>query len=215
MSNTQFKKLNVTLTKEDYQRAKLFSDIQILCSNFLKTYNRPHKGSINFINNEIDHDYYIWYLSVMSFKRHLLQKNNIKIETWGDKFDTKRIINTINKKSLLKNDINYVYRYFCNKYHIKIQEKVYDIRTALTKLNPQSNWNFLFSVEKTKIRKNNVILLYCIGNKKHINKIIFSGTIPYKTIRQCSILKKGQPTIFGTINKINNYVTLLNKHYMY
>ena len=216
MSTTQFTTLDVTLTKEDYQRAKMYTDIQKLCLNFLAQHYTL-QDSMNFINTKIDHDYYIWCIAVIAFEKCL--PKNIQTKTWEKSFNIKRIIDIINRHSSIQRDIDYIHAYVCKENHIKIkngtEEKVYDIRTALTKLEPKPNWNFLFAINKIDMRKNDIILLYCIGNKNYIHKIVFPGIILYTTIKQCPILRKGQTTKFGTINKIDNHVTTLNKHYIH
>ena len=217
MLATQFKTLDVKLTKKEYQLARMYADIQTLCSNFLTKNCSQYKNSINFINAEVDHDYYIRHIAVEVFKKSML--NSVEVETWENCFDIVKIVNILHNKSTVQKDVDYVRSYFCNKYHIKIKsgasEIVCDVRTALTKLEPKPNWNFLFAIDKVNMRKNNTALLYCIGNKSYIHKIVFSGIVLYNTIKQCPILKKGQATAFGTINRIDNYVTTLNKDYIY
>ena len=215
MNRQQFRKLNVTLTKEDYQQAELSSESYKTCTNFLKKHNNFYGGHTNFVNKGIGHDYYIWCIAINALKKHILTKHNIKIEMWEDEFNIEKIVNIINKITPAEEDIAYVHKYVCNKYHIKIADKAYDIRTLLTKYNPTTGWDFMFSANKTDMRKNDVVLLFCIGTKKHINKIVFIGTILNSVIRQCPILKKGQLTKAGVVSRINNYLTTLGKHYTY
>ena len=219
MKTSQFTTLDVVLTKEDYQLAKIYADIQKLCRRFLDKHNKLHKNSMNFVNSEIDHDYYIWHVATTAFKRYLLKNKGVKVETWENNFNIYKVLNILNKTYVTEDNAAYVHNYFCNRYHIKIKsitgETVYDIRAALTRFQPKSNWNFLFSIDKANVRNIDTVLLYCIGNKDYINKIIFSGLISHNIIKQCPILRKGQQTASGIINKTDNYVTTLNKHYIY
>lgn len=219
MNAPQFKTLNVTLTKEDYEKAKMFADLKVLCFNFLGRYSRLQKNVTNFTNNEVDHDYYIRFIATFAFKKQLSKDKHTIVSTWEDAFDIVKVISILCDNLPSEEDIAYIYSYFCSQYHVKIKngekEMVLDIKTALTKLEPKINWNFLFSARKAETRENTTALLYCVGNKLNIRSVVFSGVISYNTVRQCPVLKKGQVTRFGTVNKIDNYVTTLSKDYVY
>ena len=219
MRATQFKKLDVVLTKEDCQQAKILSDLQVLCFNFLNIHGGAYKNTTGFMPYEMATDYHIWCVATTALKKQLSTNKKVIVKTWTDGFDLLKVVNIIKNKSCKNEDINYIHNYFCSNYHIKIRnnagEKTYDIRTAFTKLKPHASWHFLFPLKKTKVRKNDTMLLYCIGNKNCINDIIFSGIVLYNTIKSCPVLKKGQVTSFGTTCKIDNYVTTLCKHYIY
>jgi hypothetical protein len=74
----------------------------------------------------------------------------LEIEDWNSSFDFIKLKNIININSEKKEDIDYVKTYFYDKWDLKIiykSKEVYvDIKTALTKLEPKSSWNFMYPV---------------------------------------------------------------------
>lgn len=206
------------LTQDLIVKAIWFETLRKECKEYLWKHNAEFdKFTV------VAHDSFIWYLTEKFLKEYIESKNNLlEIEDWNSSFDFIKLKNIININSEKKEDIDYVKTYFYDKWDLKIiykSKEVYvDIKTALTKLEPKSSWNFMYPViQANKEWKDYMMLCYYVVNDikdvNSLNKITVVWYISEEIIKTCEIIKAWNKTKFGTTSQIDNYITELSIHY--
>lgn len=202
-------------------KAHKHEELRSKCKEYL---NKVGKNFDKF--TIVPHDSFIGYITELAVKKYIQEKykdKNIKITTWEDNFEIEKIIKIIESNSTDKKDVEYIRDYFYDQYDLKLESSIktkiilVDIKTALTKKEPNKNWNFMYPViQAQKPGKDFMILTYYVinsDNVEDVKKIILVGYLSEDTIRNCRIIKKGEKTRFGTISQIDNYETELSVHY--
>ncbi|MFA6428197.1 MAG: hypothetical protein WCW02_01485 [Candidatus Buchananbacteria bacterium] len=172
----------------------------------------------------VEHDGYIGFISEWVLSQYIRDEFHDAIKEcspWEDKFDLKRIERIIEKNSMDEGDVAYVKEYFYDSWDLMVatKEVAYrcDIKTALTKKEPQLNWNFLYPIiQAEKSGKDLMILIYYIyeGDDFHnLTGEVLIGATTYDAIKKCPVLKKGDTSKFGTKSQADNYVTELSRDY--
>ena len=140
--------------------------------------------------------------------------------SWEEYCDIKNIYHAVVNNDFSKAQL--VKEYFYDKFDICIvtpkRRLNIDVKTALTTLEPNLNWDFLYpTIQAHKEGKDITILAYCIykaPNKYEINIVDVIGYCDNNSISKCKVVKAGQITKHGTISQIDNYETLLSRDYM-
>lgn len=209
------------LTDELIAKANDFEKFRSRCKQYLVT---KGKGYDKF--TMVSHDSFIGYVTEHIMKSEMQTNYGTLISdviSWEDSFDLKRIDKVVTSNSNEEDDINYVSEYFYDKWDLKINGKTIsilsDVKTALTKLEPNSRWNFLYPVvQANKEGKEIMILIYYVvsdlKNLASLTKLILVGATTPEIVKKCSVIKQGDRTRFGTISQIDNYETELSKHYL-
>lgn len=209
------------LTDELIAQANEFESFRSRCKKYLIL---KGKGYDKF--TMVSHDSFIGYVTEHIMKSEMLSNYKSLISDvvcWEDNFDLHRIDKIVSSNSDIEDDINYVSEYFYDKWDLKINGKTFsilsDVKTALTKLEPNSRWNFLYPVvQANKDGKEIMILIYYVvtdlKNLASLTKLILVGATTPEIVKKCSIIKQGEKTRFGTISQIDNYETELSKHYL-
>jgi hypothetical protein len=212
-------KLNLTPPQSVKDRALWFQEFRNRCKAYLT------KNGINYDKFTIvSHDSYIGHISEWVLFQYIQKEFDgvlKKLTSWEDNFDLKKIENIVNSSSATKDDLIYVKEYFYDDWDIAVETNkgIYkcDIKTALTKLEPQTNWNFLYPIiQAQKSGKDLMILAYYIyqGDDFHnLTNEVLIGATTYELIQKCSVLKKGEISKFGTESQTDNYITELSRDY--
>jgi len=197
-----------------------FEELRNNCKLYLS------KHDLNFDKfTVVSHDSFIGYISEYFLKEYIINTYNAKgitVATWEDNYDIAKIRNILKSESKQINNIDYIRSYFYDKYDLKISNGdssiLVDIKTALTKLEPKLNWNFLYPViQAHKPGKDHMVLAYYVVDEikdiESLKKLVVIGYISEETIKKCNIIKAGTLTRFGTKSQIDNYETELSTHY--
>lgn len=172
----------------------------------------------------VSHDGYLGFISEWVFSQYLNDKFGGVIEKclkWEENFDLEKIKKIIKKDSKDTEDISYVKKYFYDTWDLLITTKTAtykcDVKTALTKKEPQSSWNFLYPIiQAKKAGKDLMVLIYYIYRGKDFHDLtgeVLIGATTYDLIKKCKVLKKGDVSKFGTKSQTDNYVTELSRDY--
>jgi len=213
------KEIYNSFEQELFNKAQKFSDFRIKCKQYLRKNGKEYdKFTV------VEHDSSVGYISESLITDYLKSNyKDIEVYTWENMYDMRRIIDIVKSDSSLEDDINYVTEYFYDRYdlHIKYKRKEFfiDVKSALTKKMPSNSWTFLYPVVQAhKEGKSGMILAYCIVTNLKIiesmNSFVLVGFVPQKKVRECKKYLRGQITRFKTVNQIDNYETLLSRHYM-
>ncbi len=208
------------LSKTLIAKAYAFTFLRARCKKYLADKKMEYDKFSSVL-----HDSFTGYISEFYVKKilgELFKNSNIKIQTWDEQYDLKKINSILSKNSAEAKDIRYIKNYFYDSYDlalIKDEKQIYiDVKTAFTSLQPKSKWNFLYPVVQAhKKGKDIMILVYYVvedlTSPESLKELVLAGFITENTIKNCYIIKKGQKTKFGTLSHIDNYVTELSKDY--
>lgn len=212
--------IDTTLTTNLIATAYRFETFRTNCKNFL------NKHDLSFDKfTVVSHDSFVGYITEYLLRDYIATtyaSHGLVIDTWENKFDIKRILNIIHIASNDAQDIQYVRSYFYDQYDLKISKGdvniTIDIKSALTKLEPKSSWNFMYpAVQAQKCGKDYIILVYYIvenlQNIESLKKLAVIGYMSQDIIKKCPVVKSGTLTRFGTKSQIDNYETELAFHY--
>ena len=210
--------INVNIDTSIFQKAKHFEKFREDCKLYLT------KVGLNWDKFTIvSHDSFIGYITEYAISEHIKNKfPNVLVETWERQFDIKEIIRILKDNDQSEVSKELVKTYFYDKWDLKIDglkiSLLSDVKTALTALEPNNNWNFMYPVvQANKGGKDIMILVYYVVNDikdlKTLKSMILIGYTNEETIKKCAIIKAGEITRFGTISQIDNYVTQLSKDY--
>lgn len=212
-------KLNFIPPQTIKDKALWFQDFRTKCKAYLAEKNLDYdKFTI------VAHDSYIGHISEWIISEYLKKEFGTifkSLQTWEDSFDLARVEKIISQNSDDENDKLYVKKYFYDEWDICIstEKGTYkcDIKTALTKKEPQANWNFFYPiVQAEKKGKDLMILIYYIYEGEsyyNLKDEVLIGAITYDLIRKCKIIKKGEISRFGTTSQTDNYITELSSDY--
>jgi len=210
-----FKSININIENSFFIKAKKFEQFRLNCKEYLD------KVNMNWDKfTMVSHDSYIGYITEYAISKHIHSiRPDIKIETWESLFDMKKIISIIERSDFSETSQLLVKNYFYDKWDLKINgigvSLSSDVKTALTKLTPSSNWNFMYPVlQANKPGKDIMILVYYVVNDlkdlSSLKDLVLIGCCePYK-LKKCKIVKAGERTRFGTVSQIDNYITELS-----
>lgn len=213
--------IKYTLTEELISKATAFENFRAKCKTYLIS---KGKGYDKF--TMVSHDSFIGYVTEHIMKTEMLSNYASLISDvicWEDNFDLKKIEQIIESNSNTEDDVNYVTEYFYDKWDLKINGKTFsilsDVKTALTKLEPNLRWNFLYPVVQANKEGKEIMILvyYVVSDLKSLatlTKLILVGATTPDIVKKCTIIKQGERTRFGTISQIDNYETELSKHYL-
>ena len=202
---------------EILKKAKAFSQFREKCKEYLTAVR------MNFDKfTVVEHDSFIGYISEYVIRQYIkdnLPQKNFKVISWEEYCDIMNIYNAVTKNDYSKAQL--VRDYFYDKFDICIvtpKRKInIDVKTALTKLEPTPNWDFLYPIiQAHKEGKDITILAYCIykaPNKYEIKIVDVIGYCDNKSISNCKVIKAGEITKHHTVSQIDNYETLLNRDY--
>ena len=124
-----------------------------------------------------------------------------------------RIESAVEHNNGATEEVEYVKRYFYDKYDLEIVEKksgktiFVDVKTAETSKEPQLTWNFLYPVVQNQREGKDCVVLCYYYKIANLKKIILVGYISEEEISRKHILRAGSRTKFGTLNQIDNYET--------
>ena len=210
--------ISIRISNADlFARAKSFSEFRDRCKLYLTTVGMNYdKFTL------VGHYSYIGYISedvIRTYIKSRLPNQGFCVKSWEECCDMKTIYTAVNNNDYSKADI--VKKYFYDAWDIMIKtpkrEIHIDVKTALTKLEPNDNWNFLYPiVQAHKDGKDYTILAYCIYKEpnKYIIKIVnVIGYLDNDKIKDCDIIRKGERTRHNTISQTDNYDTLLGRDY--
>lgn len=210
--------LKFDLTPALFDKAKRFEEFRTNCKFFLAKHGQSYdKFTI------VGHDSLIGYLTEHFIKDHL-EKNfkSLKVTTWENDFDIRKIISILKSSNPANDDVDYVKNYFYDKWDLKLSQGdkvIYaDVKTALTKGNPNDSWDFLYPyVQANKPGKDIMILVYYVvddlNDLTSLKSLSMIGYTKPEIVRQCKIIRAGTKTKFGTTSQIDNYETQLSSHY--
>jgi len=212
--------IQVSLSRGLIDRAYAFSNLRAKCKSYLAKHNLDYDKF-----TAVSHDSFTGFISEYYVKNFLVTLYNntpIYVTTWEEQFDLKKINHILSQDSELKEDINYVKEFFYDRYDLVIEngrQKLYiDVKTALTRLNPTYKWSFLYPViQAHKKGKDVMILVYFVVEDimypESLKEIVLAGFVTEEKIKKCSIIRKGEKTKFGTVSRIDNYITELSHNY--
>ena len=209
--------IKTKLTESLLKKSENFSNFREQCKIYLWKYD------LNYDKFTItDNDSSLWYLTEYFMKQYIMESfPGAKVESWEDQYDIERLINIVKSQSDSVNDIKYIKEYFYDRRDLKIDYlwKSYylDVKTAITKLNPNNRRNFLYPVvQANKEWKDYMILCYYVTTDLSIDSFKHLVVVWYTTeeiIKTCNIIKAWEITSHWTTSQIDNYETLLSKHY--
>lgn len=214
------KSIKISISDELHNAAISFENFRIKCKEYLFNHN---KGFDKF--TIVSHDSYIGFITELLIKDFLLSEYNsfvTSVEAWEEDFDRARLDSIVESDSTIQTDIDYVASYFYDKWDLKINGSSgvirADIKTALTKKEPNMSWNFLYPVvQANKACKDLIILAYLVvsdlNNLKTANNLVIIGATTTSIIKKCEIIYEGTVTKYGTTSQIDNYNTLIKEHY--
>lgn len=162
-----------------------------------------------------ENDTMLGHISETAITEYLIGKYGDKLEVkrWADYFDIDRIEKIVDTHSSNSDDVEYVKKYFYDKYDLEITEKksgkkIYvDVKTAETAKEPQDTWDFLYPVIQNQRHGKDCVVLCYYYKMESEKKIILVGYISEEEISKKRILHAGDKTKFGTVNQIDNYET--------
>lgn len=162
-----------------------------------------------------ENDTLLGHVSETAVSNYLLENYGDKIEVrrWADSFDLNRIESAVEHNNGATEEVEYVKRYFYDKYDLEIVEKksgktiFVDVKTAETSKEPQLTWNFLYPVVQNQREGKDCVVLCYYYKIANLKKIILVGYISEEEISRKHILRAGSRTKFGTLNQIDNYET--------
>lgn len=209
---------------------KLTQDLVIAAYGFEELRNNCKKYLSQFDMNYdkftvVSHDSFIGYITEYFLREYIGSKyksKGITVESWESIFDIAKIRSILKSNSKATEDVQYIRDYFYDKYDLKLSKGakslLVDIKTALTKLEPKSSWNFMYPViQAHKPGKDHMVLSYYvvedIKDIESLKKLVIVGYTSEEVIRTCKIIKAGTRTRFGTVSQIDNYETELAIHY--
>lgn len=208
------------LTQDLIIAAYGFEELRINCKKYLSQFDMNYdKFTV------VSHDSFIGYITEYFLKGYISSKYKavgVKVESWESVFDIAKIRTILKSNSKSGEDVQYVRDYFYDKYDLKLSKGsnslLVDIKTALTKLEPKSSWNFMYPVVQAhKPGKDHMVLSYYvvedIKNIESLKKLVIVGYTSEEVIKTCKIIKAGTRTRFGTVSQIDNYETELSIHY--
>ena len=201
-----------------FQKAKTFESFRNQCKKYLQEVN------MNFDKFTIvGHDSFLGYVTEATISDYISKHfNNVKVSSWENNHNIKKIINIIEAKDYSKESSSLVKEYFYDKWDLKIKtnnKTLYcDVKTAYTAKKPKDNWVFMYPVvQVNKEGKDFMLLVYYVVDKikdiHSLEKLVIIGVTTPNIIKHCKIIKAGKKTRFGTISQIDNYLTQLSKHY--
>ena len=199
-------------------KARKYRNFRNRCKTYLK--ERGHDYDKFTIT---DNDSTLGYISETIVSEYIEKTyNNVKVQKWIRFFDFYRVKKILDSGSNDEEDIEYVKNYFYDRYDLEVtvgnNRPIYiDVKTAITKLQPTAEWNFLYPcVQAHKKGKDYSILAYCIANDKDnietLKNIIIIGFIKEEDIKKNEIIEKGVETEHGTISQIKNYDTHITQY---
>lgn len=212
-------KLNLLPPEDIKKKALWFQEFRKKCKIYLAEHGIDYdKFTV------VEHDSYVGFISEWILGQYLQDKFKDVLKecsAWEDKYNLKRIEEIIENGSKIKEDILYVKEYFYDSWDMMVVTKsdTYkcDIKTALTKKEPELTWNFLYPViQAEKAGKDLMILIYYIyeGNDFHnLTGEVLIGATTYDVIKKCPVLRSGMKSRFGTLSQTDNYVTELSRDY--
>jgi hypothetical protein len=209
---------------------KLTQDLVIAAYGFEELRNNSKKYLSQFDMNYdkftvVSHDSFIGYITEYFLREYIGSKyksEGVTVESWESIFDIAKIRSILKSNSKATEDVQYIRDYFYDKYDLKLSKGakslLVDIKTALTKLEPKSSWNFMYPViQANKPGKDHMVLSYYvvedIKDIESLKKLVIVGYTSEEVIRTCKIIKAGTRTRFGTVSQIDNYETELAIHY--
>lgn len=209
---------------------KLTQDLVITAYGFEELRNNCKKYLSQFDMNYdkftvVSHDSFIGYITEYFLKEYISSKYKsvgVTVESWESIFDIAKIRSILKSNSKSGEDVRYIRDYFYDKYDLKLSKGIksllVDIKTALTKLEPKSSWNFMYPVVQAhKPGKDHMVLSYYvvedIKDIESLKKLVIVGYTSEQVIRTCKIIKAGTRTRFGTVSQTDNYETELSIHY--
>lgn len=162
-----------------------------------------------------ENDTLLGHVSETAVSNYLLENYGDKIEVrrWADSFDLSRIESAVEHNNGATEEVEYVKRYFYDKYDLEIVEKksgktiFVDVKTAETSKEPQLTWDFLYPVVQNQREGKDCVVLCYYYKISNLKKIILVGYISEEEISRKHILRAGSRTKFGTLNQIDNYET--------
>lgn len=162
-----------------------------------------------------ENDTLLGHVSETAVSNYLLENYGDKIEVrrWADSFDLNRIESAVEHNNGATEEVEYVKRYFYDKYDLEIVEKksgktiFVDVKTAETSKEPQLTWDFLYPVVQNQREGKDCVVLCYYYKIANLKKIILVGYISEEEISRKHILRAGSRTKFGTLNQIDNYET--------
>lgn len=198
------------------ERAEKFSKFRDECKSFLTDVDMNYdKFTI------VSHDSYIGYISEAVIRDYLSSNlpTSFKVKSWEECCDMVSIYKAVQEKDYSKAEI--VKEYFYDKWDIVIETPKrsihIDVKTALTKLEPKPNWDFLYPVVQAKKEgKDYTILAYCVyeaPDKLLIRIVDVIGYLDNEKIKHCRLIRKGWYTSHHTKSQADNYETLLGRDY--
>lgn len=217
--------IKLKLTPQIIERANKFHVFREQCKSYLDRHNRCYdKFTIR-----PEHDTVIAYITENFVIKYLrgISKGRFSVGRWQDQFDLEYIANIVAKDSDIEEDINLVSSYFYDEFDIYISTPNslsfvslnIDVKTAMTKLDPQENWDFLYPVVQVKDgAKDEVILLtyYQVNettDKFSTKNIVIVGYLTKQEISECEIVPKGSYTKHKTKSQTDNYLTRLEDYH--
>lgn len=212
------KEIYSNFDKSLFLKAKSFKDFRTKCKEYLQ---RNNKDFDKF--TMVDHDSLVGYISENLISTYIKSQHpDIELRTWEKHFDLNRILDILNENSSIEQDINYVQKYFYDRYDLQLsfnQKNYYfDIKSALTKKTPSKYWTFLYPVVQAhKKGKSGMILTYCVvedlNSIESMISFVLVGYVSQTRVMACTKYTAGMKTRFNTINQIDNYETLLSRDY--
>jgi hypothetical protein len=209
--------LDAPLDQDLLEKAKAFSAFRKAC----KTWLAAHRLCFDKFTIR-EHDSFIGYIAEHKVCQYLSQLfPDAALELWDEAFDLKLINSIIRGQLVDAESARYVCDYFYDRWDIAItlneQTICADVKTAATKNSPKPEWDFLYPVvQARKEGKDVAILAYYITNSEAIEdfkQLSVVGFVDEASIRKCSIRQKGTHTIHKTESQIDNYETIVGKHY--
>lgn len=209
--------LNAPLSQNLLAKAKAFSDFRKAC----KTWLEAHRLCFDKFSIRA-HDSFIGYVSeylVCDYLQRIYP--DAALQNWEEAFDLDLIKGIIQKQVADTEAAQYVCDYFYDRWDLAItlnDQTIYaDVKTAATQKEPGAGWDFLYPViQAEKSGKDIAILAYYITNSPIIEdfrQVSIVGFVEEATIRQCPIRRKGERTGHNTESQIDNYETIIGRHY--
>jgi hypothetical protein len=202
-----------------FTKAKNFEKFRNDCKTYLQ------KANLNFDKFTIvEHDSFIGYITEIVMGKYIEDNyKDVKVYTWEKEHNISEIISILKDKDFSEDSKSKVKEYFYDKWDIKISidNKIIlcDVKTALTKKEPNKYWEFLYPVIQANKQGKDIMLLvyYVVNDIKNIEslkKIVVVGAVKPEDIKKNDLIKKGEITRFGTKSQIDNYITKLSVDYV-
>lgn len=213
----------VELSKRLINRANNFSTFRAECKAYLEN-NGIFRDKFTITKN----DSLLGYITEELIANYLRNrfKGKICVSKWQDQFDMDYIRSIIHHGSNSRDDIDLICSYFYDSFdlyvstpslNVFISIKI-DVKTAITKKDPQGNWEFMYPVvQANKLGKDLAILVYFVVDDVNapfsLNKLVLAGYMKEEDITRCTIIKKGELTSHKTPSQIDNYVTYVRDYH--